>query len=227
MSRFERQRGFTLIELTISLGIIAFMMLTAWAVISGTTSTKKAAEKMQARSHEIRVAMTRMVADISSAYISANQQTNRDEPRTLFKGKSASTVDDLRFSSMGHVTLWADANESEQTQIYYSAEQDPDDSSMTNLVRREQRRLSDENWKSEPADVDILLHDIEKVSFEYWDWENQDWKQDWDTSAADGKKGKLPTRVKITIEVERGDDKVEYVTQARIALTEELRFFAN
>jgi general secretion pathway protein J len=223
----NRQRGFTLIELTISLGIIAFMVLTAWAVISGTTTTKKYAERVQMRNHEIRIAMNRMASDISSAYISANQQQNRDEPRTMFKGKSAGDVDELRFSSLGHVTLWADSNESEQTQIYYYAESDPEDSSMTNLLRREQRRLSDENWKSEPAQVDVLLRDIEKVSFEYWDWENQEWKDDWDTSAADGKKGKLPTRVRITVEVERGDDEVKYVTQARIALLEELQFFAN
>jgi general secretion pathway protein J len=225
--RQARQAGFTLIEVTIALGILAFMVLTAWTTINGTARTKRTAESLQQRSHEIRIAMNRLVTDISSAYISSNQLQSVDDARTLFVGKESGEVDELRFSSLGHAALWSDANESEQTMISYSAEQDRDESSMTNLVRREQRRLTDEEWKSEPAEIDVLLRDIKKVHFEYWDVRDKEWKTRWDTTAPDTQRSRLPTRVKIVVELERGDETVKFTTQARISMQEELKFFAN
>lgn len=222
------QEGFTLIEVTIALSILSFMVLTAWSTISGTAATKRKAETIQARNHEIRIGMNRLVADISSAYISSNQTQGIDDPRTLFVGKEGSTVDDLKFSSLVHEPLWADANESEQTLISYAAEQDPDESSMTNLVRREQRRMADDDGgRTPPAEVDVLVHDIDDVAFEYWDYKDKEWKTRWDTNAPDSQKSRLPFRVRITVKLKRGDDVIKYTTQARLMLQEELRSFAN
>ncbi len=222
------EAGFTLIEVLIALAILAFMMTIAWSTTSSSAQAKKHFEAVEYRHHEIRVAMARMVRDLESAYISSNEDQNLQERRTLFLGKSHGSVDELRFSSLGHKSLWAEANESEQTLIAYFSESDREDRSMTDLLRRESRRLSNEPWKSEPAEVDVLLRDVEKVEFEYYDWRDQDWKSDWDTTQPSGEKGRLPTRVRITIEVESGDgDMVKYTTQARIMMQEELRFFAN
>jgi hypothetical protein len=128
---------------------------------------------------------------------------------------------------MAHRVLWADANESEQTVITYSAEPDPDDSSVTNLVRREQRRPSYESSKQEPADLDVLLRDVEKVTFDYWDWRAKEWKQQWDSTQADGERGRVPTRVRITIEWKGEGGTVKYQTTARPMLQEQLGFFTN
>ena len=107
-------------------------------------------------------------------------------------------VPDIRFSSLGHTALWANANESSQTLISYLAEPDIKDSSVTNLVRRESRRLSNDQWEQEKAEYDVLIRDIEGVKFEFWDWQKKEWDERWDTTAADGQKNRLPTRVRIT-----------------------------
>lgn len=219
------ESGLTLVELMLSLSLLALMMFLAWSTTTGTMRIKKGLEANQSRNHEIRVAMSRMVRDLSSAYLSANENTNAsvEQRRTVFIGKSTSSVDELRFSSLAHEPMWANANESEQTLIQYLAESDPDKSGVTNLVRREARRLSDENFKQEPAEYDILLHDIERVKFEYWDWREKDWKERWDSTAADGERNRLPTRVRITIEIENEDDKeFTFTTQARLMMQEQL-----
>jgi general secretion pathway protein J len=235
----HRQRGFTLIELLVSLTIISFMMLIAWRAISGAAFTRKNIGDRQERDLEIRVALNRMVRDLSSAYISANEDQNLMERRTMFIGKAGgSAVDDLHFSSMCHEVMWADANESEQTVISYSAEHDQDDSSVTDLVRKELRRPSNEpgsSTREEPADVDVLLRDVTKVHFEYWDWKDKRWQETWDSTQADAERSRLPTRVKITLEVaapkaedgSRAGETTKYVTEARIMLQEELKFFTN
>jgi general secretion pathway protein J len=223
--RDRGQAGLTLVELMLSLGLLAMMMFLAWSTTKGTIDIKKGLEKTQVRNHEIRVAMSRMVRDISSAYLSGNENTSAqvDQRRTLFIGKSTGSIDELRFSSLAHEPMWANADESEQTLIQYLDESDPDKSGQTNLVRREQRRLSDENFKNEPAEYDVLLHNVEKVRFEYWDWQQKDWKDRWDTTSADGERNRLPTRVRITIEFESsGGKKRKFTTQARIMMQEQL-----
>jgi general secretion pathway protein J len=222
------QGGFTLIELMLAVAILAFMMMIAWSVISGTVFARKNLQVRQEREQEIRVATSVMVRDLTSAYLSANEDQNQTERRTLFVGKSSGDVDDLRFSSMAHQVLWADANESEQTVIAYSAEADPDDSSVTNLVRREQRRPSNEPSRQEPAELDVLLRDVERVKFEYYDWRAKEWKETWDSTQADAERGRMPGRIRIVIELEtagEGSEPARYVTQVRPMLQEQLNFF--
>jgi hypothetical protein len=99
---------------------------------------------------------------------------------------------------------------------------------MTNLVRREQRRPSNEPSRLERAELDLLLRDIERVKFEYYDWKVKEWTEDWDSTQADGPRGRVPSRIRITIELENAGGKpIKYVTQVRPMLQEELRFFAN
>jgi len=230
----NRERGFTLIELLVSLAILSFMMLLAWSTTTGAAFARKNVEESQERDHEIRVAMSRMVRDLGAAYISANENQNHPDRRTMFIGKDEGDVGELRFSSMSHQVMWADANESEQTVITYMAEDDPDDRSRTNLIRRERRRPTNDpsRERDEPEEVDVLIRDVQRVTFEYWDWRDKEWKDTWDSTQADAERGRVPSRVRITVEIEvrdpEGDARtIKFVTQARIMLQEELKFFSN
>ena len=222
------EKGMTLMELLISMAILSMMMWLAWSTSSGTAQIKRGIETSQQRNHEIRLSLSRLVSDLSSAYISANEDQNQNERRTMFIAKSSGDVDELRFSSFAHRPTWANAKESEQTLIAYYAERDPDDPGKTNLIRRESRRLANKPWKGEKGEIDVLLRDVEEVKFEYWDWKAKDWKDSWNSTASDGEKGRLPTRVRVTIELENdAGDVRKYVTQARIMMSEELNFFIN
>ncbi len=224
----EASRGFTLIEVMISMAILAFMMAIAWSTSTSSSQARKQFETYQQRHHGVRVAMARMVKDLESAYLSANEDQSLLERRTLFAGSNRGSVDELRFSSLGHVILWADASESEQTLISYEAASDRQDRTKTNLIRRESRRLSNVSWRQEKAEYDVLLRDISSVTFEYWDWKTSDWKTSWNSTQADGERGRLPTRVKITVKIKSpAGDEIQFVTQARLMMQEELRFFAN
>jgi prepilin-type N-terminal cleavage/methylation domain-containing protein len=228
MMRRNGQQGMTLLEVMVSMALMVGMLTLGWSTFSNGLTIKRMSEEGDERYHEIRVAMSRMVDDLSSAHISANEDKNLQERRTLFIGKDTSDVNELRFSSMAHRVLWADANESEQTLIAYYAEDDVEDSGKTNLIRRESRRLSNEQWRSEPAEIDVLLRDIKKVEFEYYDWREKEWRETWDTTKADGQQGRLPSRVRVTIELKNAnDDDFKFTTQARLMLQEELQFFTN
>jgi general secretion pathway protein J len=222
---YRRQAGLTLIEVMISITIMVLMMTLAWTTISNTLAAKNMGEASESRNHEIRLAMGRVVADLEAAYLSRNEETSSTTPRTQFVGKTAGAIPEIRFSTLGHRVLWADANESEQTLISYESIADHDNPTQNNWLRREQRRLSNRNINEEPADYDILMHDVYKVTFEFWDWANQTWKDRWDTTASDGERGRLPSRVRITIVTKDADgNEYKLSSQARLLLQEPLNF---
>lgn len=228
--RARSQGGFTLMEVLMTLTILSFMMVMGWATTTRTATTKLQVEEADERNHEIRMALTRMARDLSHAYLSANERNRDDDPRTLLVAQRDTPVTELRFSSLAHEVLWADAAESEQTMITYVAERDPDDPTKTNVLRRELRRLPTENvpWRDVPADVDLLVRDVQSLQFEFYDWRDEEWQPEWDTTAADRERGRLPYRVRIELVVEsRGGRELTFSTQARVALQEELSFLAN
>jgi hypothetical protein len=68
----------------------------------------------------------------------------------------------------------------------------------------------------------VLLRDVEKVQFQYWDWKEQAWRDEWD-STTDVAKNRLPSRVRITVTYQdwRGEE-IKLTTQAAILMQEPL-----
>jgi type II secretory pathway component PulJ len=209
----------------IASAVMVVMMALAWRTISNTSDTKRTFEKYEQRNHELRMAMSRVVSDFEAAYLSRNEDTTQSHPRTMFVAKSGSRLPEIRFSTIGHRVLWADANESEQTVVQYMQRNNPDKAGATDWIRREQRRPSNEPPEDEPSDYDVLLSDVQAVKLEYFNWKNVEWQDTWDTTQADGNKGMLPTRVRITVTVkDPGDHDYKLVTEARILMQEPLNF---
>ena len=143
----------------------------------------------------------------------------------MFIAKSSGKLPEIRFSTLGHRVLWADANESEQTVISYLAHSNPEHSGVTDWIRREQRRPSNQPPEEESADYDVLVHDVQNVKLEFWNWKNTEWQDTWDTTQSDGQKGWLPSRVRITITIkDPADHEHKLTTEARILMQEPLNF---
>jgi general secretion pathway protein J len=212
------QHGFTLLELMISLAIIGFMMVVAWGTVMQTVDAKKHFEGVQDRYREVRVALARVTKDLGMAYLSKNEPIGLppEQKLTFFVGESSMSEATLRFSTLAHENLVANASESDQTVIAYYVDSDPEDRSKKNLYRRENRRLAPEKWDAIPAEVDVLFTGLTKLQLQYWNAQDREWEDSWDTLNADGKKF-LPERVKIVLGFldERGKE-VVFMTQARI-----------
>lgn len=226
--RRRRDAGLTLIEILIAVAILSLMMIVAWGTTSETVQAKRHFEKVQERYRGVRAAMTRIQRDLAMAYVSGNEDTTLMDRRTFFIGESSSNIDTLRFSSLAHTALHADANESEQTIIAYYADPDPEDRKLTNLVRRETRVLANEKWDTLPAEADVLFRGITKFKLQYWNVKDKEWEDSWDTTSADGQPNRLPDRVKLTLTfMDERDKEVTFVTQFKVHLSEQLQFYAN
>jgi len=217
----RREAGLTLLEIMMAVAIMVTMMSLAWRAIGNTGDVKRRFEAFEERNHELRMALGRIAADFEGAYLSNNEDKNATHPRTMFIAKSGSKFPDIRFSTLGHRPLWADANESEQTVISFLTRSDPERRNVTDLVRREQRRTSNDPPDEVPADYDVVLRDIQSFKLELWNWKNLEWQDTWDTTQTDGQRGWLPSRVRITITIKDQNDKdYKLTTQARVLMQE-------
>jgi type II secretory pathway component PulJ len=214
-----------LIEVMIASAVMVIMMALAWRTISNTSDSKRTFEAYEQRNHELRMAMNRVVADFSAAYLSRNEDQTQSHPRTMFVSKDSGKVPEIRFSTLGHRVLWADANESDQTVIQYLQRNNPDKPGKIDWIRREQRRQSNEPPDDLPSEYDVLLSDVTEAKFEFWNWKNIEWQESWDTTQSDGQKGMLPSRVRITVTIQdAGGKDYKVVTEARIFMQEPLNF---
>jgi len=223
-----RQAGLTLIEVMIATAIMAAMMAIAWGTIKSTREARSTYEEFEERNHELRMALGQITKDFEAAYLSRNEDTNATHPRTMMIARPGSKAPaEIRFSTLNHRVLWADANESEQTVISYFVHDDPDPDrhGSSDWIRREQRRPSNLLPEDEPAEYDILIHDLVSAKLEFWNWKNQEWQDTWDTTQSDGQKGWLPSRVRITVTIKNAADKdYKLSTEARILMQEPLNF---
>jgi general secretion pathway protein J len=216
-----RAAGFTLIEVLLAMAILAFITSIMWGSFSQMANNKRVIEASQDRLHTVRVALMRMSREIETAYLSSNDPVGVPYPSTLFASSSKATVDELMFSAFGHQRLRGGLAEGDTSVITYAGARDPDDPRLTNLVRRETRRLQAEDAATLPTETYILCPDVASLRFSFYDAKKKEWEREWDTRTVGV--DYMPTHVRITLTVydEHGDE-VPYSTDARIQMTERL-----
>ncbi|HSP20588.1 MAG TPA: type II secretion system protein [Myxococcaceae bacterium] len=221
----RRARGFTLIEVVVAVAITAMIGGLIAAAFQSGYRAKELVEAEADRYRALRTGTDRMVREISSAFVSDHYDTRRyrdqnDRP-TNFIGKR----DRLLFTSMAHQRLYADAKESDQMVVEYYAKSTtgPGGKTQLNLMRREDSILDDRMDRG--GSEDVLVENIKRIDFTYWDSDKKDWVDEWDTRRIE-KKSILPVRVRLSIfAVDETGREARYTTQARIVLNTEIPRF--
>ena len=95
-------------------------------------------------------------------------------------------------------------------------------------MRRETRRLGNEKFENLRGEADVIFTGIERFKLTYWDAKNQEWKDSWNTQAAEGAANRLPDKIKIVLTFvdENGKD-VALTTETRIFMQETLASYVN
>jgi general secretion pathway protein J len=217
-----RSRGFTLIEVMVAMAIVAMMSMVVWSSFRETSNTKKMVEAQALRYRTVRLALDRMARELSMAYLSQNEDTSLPERRTRFTGKVNGQMHDLTFSYFGHQRLYEDAHEADTAVVSYFSDTDKQ-SHINNLMHRESRRLGYLRPDELTGETDIVCDDVVNMKITYWDSRDKTWREEWNTTTADGQPDRLPSKVKIilTVRDERGQD-VPFTTQVRIPMQEPL-----
>jgi general secretion pathway protein J len=213
--------GFTVIELLLALSVIVMMTTLLWGTFSQTLRIKRFTDDAQDRYHTVSLALDRVARDLSMAYLSLNEMPSAMDRRTYFVYQTGMEVR-LDFSAYGHQHLYRDGREGDTTIISYYLAPDPVERQRIHLMRRESRRLVIQpDLKKAFGEAYVICPDVVSFRATFFDARQQDWREDWNTTSADGQPNRLPWRVHVELGVrnEKGQV-VTFVTDARLHMEE-------
>ena len=179
-----------------------------------------------------RLAMARITRELQSAYLSAHVPLNQAMmvQKTQFKGERGSAADRLDFTAFAHRRLDRNAHVSDQCELSYYGDSNPDGSGQTDLVRRIDSDLDLEPDKG--GKVEVLATDIDLFNLEYLDALSGQWQESWDTTQSTGQPDRLPMQVRIILVLnggsrsgyDSGRGKIRLVTKVPLAMLAPLTF---
>lgn len=213
-----RRRGLTLIEVLVAITIFAIVSVIVFGGFNQTMINKRIIEEDADRMHVIRVALERMVSELSMAYVSVQVNVNPalQTMNTCFIGGRANRGHRIDFTSFSHRRLYRDAHESDQNELSYFVTNDPDEPGELVLARREQNRIDDD--PQEGGTIQVLVRRVVAFDAEYLDPVSGEWIDSWDTRELTKQPNRLPLQVKLSLTVEDEDaprGERTYVTRAQ------------
>jgi general secretion pathway protein J len=230
--RRRRIFGFTLIEVLISIAILAAITSMLFGAFSALKRSKDGLGRLQDRQREGRLAMARITRELQSAYISAHAPLNQAliVQKTIFKGERGTPTDRVDFTAFANRRLDRNSHVSDQCELSYYGDSNPDGSGQTDLVRRVDTELDLEPDKG--GKVEVLATDIDMFDLQYLDAQSGQWQESWDTTQTTGQPDRLPLQVRVILVLnggtraaaDRGRGTIRLVTKVGLPMLAPLTF---
>lgn len=224
--------GFTLIELLIAITILAMLSVLIYGAFAGMRRTKQGLERIGDRDREGRNAMARIVRDLSSAYISAHLPPDQSLAvlKTAFVGTTGTPADRIDFNTFANVRRDRNTHVSDQAEVSYFGDDDPDDAQKVDLVRRVSEYPDVDPKKG--GRIEVLATDIDLFEVEYLDPQTGTWTETWDTTQAAGQANRMPLQVRVTLvlkngrrdDADQGRGNLRFATQFALPIQNQLTF---
>jgi general secretion pathway protein J len=217
-------RGMTMIEVIVAVGVLAMVAVLMHGVIDSLSRGKKGEAMRVDRVHQARMAMERIVRDLSSAYLSMHVPANTAliTQKTAFVSKSSSHRID--FTAFAHVRTDRDAHESDQAEVGYFLAKNPDVPDTRDLVRREQTPIDFDPLKG--GIVNVVAEDVDTFELRFLDPMTGMWVDSWDTTQVSGQPNRLPLEVEVKLVLNGigGGAPYSYVTKLFLPIQQPLSF---
>jgi len=218
-SEIRNGKGFTLIEVLLSMAILVVLMSVVYGSFSTAGRNVEQAESARDETDLARTLLAKLSDDLTNAYFNPNmrqvsQNTSASVNLTILYGKkdeSGEGEDKVRRDSLSLTTLtnWRkpDSKETELVEVGYFFKEKPDGSGYS-LYRREKRELSADAPPLEGGVEYEITDRIEGLQLRYYN--GTTWADEWDTRT----RGGLPKTVELALTFDTG--KV-YLTQADVS----------
>lgn len=224
--RRRRRRGMTLLEVLVSLGIMAMISLLIYGAFDSISRGRRGEALRADRARQGRDAVDRIARELQSAYLSLHQPLSPvlHTRVTAFIASHSSQYDRVDFASFAHRRIERDSKESDQAEIGYFVVPDPDHDDKMDLVRREQVPIDLEPKRG--GVVNILAEDVESFELKYLDPLTGQWLDNWDSTQVAQQLNRLPVevRVSLTLKSVKNTPEFKYTTKVVIPITQPIKF---
>lgn len=218
-SRALRSRGFTLVELLVAIVVLSLISMLIYSAFSSMKRSREGIERVDDRYREGRLAMTRMIRELQSAFISLHAPINTSflVQKTAFIGTTGTPADRLDFDSFSNRRLDRNSHVSDQCELSYFGSPNPEQQGVLDLARRVSTTLDLDPKKG--GRVEVLATDIDLFDLQYLDAQTGNWVDTWDTTqSVTGQPARLPVQVRILLVLNGGSRQGESRGQRPIRL---------
>jgi len=197
--RRARQRGMTLIEIMVAVGIWGMMGTLVAGIMFSTISTQQAVMDLQERFHGGSVALDRLRKELTMAFVSLHQAEDK-RTRTVFIGEGNRIV----FDTAAHEPLTRNAHQSDQLEVEYRVDtvKGHNGKPVKALIRKVKFHIDDRPGSG--GREEILVEGVKELELTYFDKFRERWTNDWDVQIDDARE----MRVRLK-EVQALQDKVD------------------
>ncbi len=190
------RRGFTLLEVVVAIALLALIGVLTFETVANALDARDWLEKDDDANQSARIAMDRLHRDFELAWLTPNIQAVNTF-KTIFIAKNEDP-DQIWFTSLSHRRIHQNARESDETEITYWTEDDPNADNALVLLRREAPRIDQEPEKD--GTILPLAYGVKTFNVRFLDPTTNEWKDEWDTTGADTPY-RLPRAVRIVLEM--------------------------
>lgn len=216
-------KGFTLMEVLVGTAVLAMMAFLIWSITATNLSSEERSRLRDEVYQKARLAIRMMTDDLSMAFLVANQDLlgktgDGSNSVSSFIGNEKGGFPSVNFNSFSHLRLFREVKESDQAEVGYYVEADPELKDVYRLMRRESPVI-DKNT-AEGGDANVVTDGLIKFELEYYNSRTEDWTTDWNTQEVDYK-DRLPRAVKIKIvfpDPNNDEETISFETIAFISL---------
>jgi general secretion pathway protein J len=189
----HRLRGFTLIEVIVSLVLVAGIAGFTFSALRGTFTMRDYMEREDATDRSARVALQKIARELRLAFLTDSAQAVNTY-QTVFVGKNDGDLDTLWFATFAHRRMYHGTPEGDQTEItLWTDDSDDDDTKI--LYHRESARI-DEDPDSDGT-ILPLASGVVKFDLDFLNSTTGDWSEEWDSTG--NERQKLPRAVQILL----------------------------
>lgn len=180
------QRGFTLIEILVSISIVAITLATVYGVFSSVSSAKDRLDRDSETYHKARVIYDRFGRELHGAYLSSS---NKD---TILKGEK-DTLDNVSFELSTTAASPLSSAGTGFALVSYTVSEDAEADDGSKVLLRTERPLLSENDPERLRSM-RLAPGIEYFNMRFYD--GSAWQDSWDSSS-----NGLPEIVEIELRI--------------------------
>lgn len=187
----KNQKGFSLLEVMVAVGILAVMGLAITSVLNRALTSKQVVESRDDLRHAVRITFQKLNDDLMQAFMAGSAFKGKEK---LFTTGLKGGEGELEFSTLSHFHYQKDAHDTDQVNVSYQLVSSRD--GFSSLVRKETPRLGIKIDDSTPHVT--LLTGVKEWTLQYYDPVKAEWVSDWDTESTDNN-NRLPRAVSIRL----------------------------
>lgn len=188
------QSGFTLIEILLSIGILATISVFAIQALSSQIEHRNKLEQKNAAYHAIHVAMTRIYDDFANIIVAPDSgaRANMVKQALVWTSKGG------YFTTQNFRSFVAGAPTGDMAQVRYYVKENPKDPAKKQLWRVYDSLLQNSIEYDETGVPQLLIDDLEKFEVQFWDGLDFSNQGEWNSTSSEYS-NKLPKMARISL----------------------------